>query len=208
MTGDLVADTALVRLDRSALSEAKSILFHAYRHEPTFQYLFDSSRPGYDQRVRATIREGLELHFAHNQDALGLVDEDTLVAVAFIGSPEARFSLADQLNWRIRMMLTAGLSSTKRYIDYHEQVHACLPKDTHHHLPFIGVHPKYQSKGYGRMLMQVIEGICRESPLSSGIGLDTGNARYLRFYLGLGYEKVGEVRLGNVTETVLFKPCH
>ncbi|OZG73366.1 GNAT family N-acetyltransferase [Hahella sp. CCB-MM4] len=207
MIGEIVDETQLVKLDRSALSEAKSILFHAYRHEPTFQYLFDASRPGYDQRVRATIREGLELHFAHDQEAIGLVDGETLSAVAFIGSPEARFSLADQFNWRIRMMLTAGLSSTKRFMDYHEQVHACLPEDTHHHLPFIGVHPKYQGRGYGRSLMKVVEGICKQSPKSSGIGLDTGNARYIRFYQTLGFKKVGEVRLGNITEAVLFKSC-
>ncbi len=207
MIEDTVQEAQLVKLDRSALSEAKSILFHAYRHEPTFQFLFDAARPGYDQRVRATLRESLELHFAQEQEAIGLVDQDVLAAVAFIGSPEARMNLAEQFNWRIRMMLTAGLTSTKRYMDYHEQVQACLPQDTHHHLPFIGVHPKFQGKGYGRSMMKVVEGICLQSPKSSGIGLDTGNARYIRFYKTLGFEKVGEIRLGNITEAVLFKPC-
>lgn len=199
------ANVSLVRLDRSALGEAKSILFHAYRQEPTFQYLFEMDRAGYDQRVRATLREGLELHFAQGQDAIGLVDEDILVAVAFISSPVSRVALADQLNWRIKMMLTAGLSATRRYIDYHDQVQACLPHDLHHFLPFVAVHPKYQNKGYGRQLMDTIEGICRESPGTCGIGLDTGNSRYLDFYRKLGFETVGEVRLGHVVETVLFK---
>jgi len=204
-----VQEAQLVKLDRSALSEAKSILFHAYRHESTFQFLFDSARPGYDQRVRATLRESLELHFAQVQEAIGLVDQDqdVLAAVAFIGSPEARLTLADQFNWRVRMMLTAGLTATKRYMEYHEQVQGCLPQDTYHHLPFIGVHPKFQGKGYGRSMMKVVEGICRQSPKSSGIGLDTGNARYIRFYQSLGFEKVGEFRLGGMTEVVLFKPC-
>ncbi len=207
MSQELAEGAQLVRLDRSALSEAKSILFHAYRHENTFQYLFDANRPGYDQRVRATLRESLELHFAQEQDAIGLVDDDHLVAVAFISNSDSRVSLAEHFNWRIRMMLTAGLTSTKRYIDYHEQVRACLPKDCHHDLPFIGVHPKYQNAGYGRALMEVIEGICRESPRSSGIGLDTGNSRYIRFYTSIGFQKVGEVKLGGFTESVLFKAC-
>ncbi len=199
------AGATLVRLDRSALGEAKSLLFHAYRHEPTFQYLFDSKRPGYEQRVRSTLREGLELHFASEQDAIGLADEGVLVAVAFISSPGSRIALADHFQWRIKMMLTAGLSSTRRYIEYHEQVQAVLPRDLHHHLPFIAVHPKYQSQGYGRRLMDAVEGICRESPGTCGIGLDTGNARYLSFYQKLGFEKVGEVRHGQVVDTVLFK---
>lgn len=199
--------TKLVRLDRSALSEAKSILYHAYRHEPVFQYLFESTRQGYEQRVRAILRESLELHFSQQQDAIGLLDNDSLVAVAFIRNPECKASFTDQLNWRIRLTLTAGLNSTKRFMLYTEQVQQSMPDMAHHVLPFIGVHPKYQNRGFGRALMEVVEGICQEHPRSAGIGLDTGNARYLRFYANIGFKKIGEVALGNITESVLFKYC-
>ena len=199
--------TKLVRLDRSALSEAKSILYHAYRHEPVFQYLLEVTRSGYEQRVRAILRESLELHFSQQQDAIGLLENDSLVAVAFIRDPECRARFTDQLNWRVRMILTAGLNSTKRFLSYSDKVQQCLPKEGHHVLPFIGVHPKYQQRGFGRALMEVVEGICREHPRSAGIGLDTGNLRYLRFYYNMGFEKVGEVALGNMTENVLFKAC-
>ncbi len=202
---DPIAEITLVELDHSALGEAKSLLYHAYRHEPTFQYLFESRRTGYDQRVRATLREGLESHFAQGQSALGLVDDGVLVAVAFITSPGDRVAISDQFNWRIKMMLTAGLTSTRRYIEYHEAVQDCFPGELHHHLPFMAVHPKYQSQGLGRILMDTIENTCRETPGSSGIGLDTGNARYIDFYKKLGFEEVGEVRMGDVTEKVLFK---
>jgi len=199
--------TKLVRLDRSALSEAKTILFHAYRHEPIFQYLFESTRPGYDQRVRATLRECLELHFSQQQDAIGLLDNDALVAVAFICSPEAKSSFTDHFNWRVKMILTAGLNSTKRFVRYNQQVRMCLPDEHYHILPFIGVHPKSQNRGFGRVLMDVVEGICRDHPQSAGIGLDTGNTRYIRFYTNIGFQKVGEVVLGNFAESVMFKPC-
>lgn len=33
------SEPAIVRLDETAVNEARSILFHAYRNEPTFQYL-------------------------------------------------------------------------------------------------------------------------------------------------------------------------
>jgi hypothetical protein len=55
--------------------------------------------------------------------------------------------------------------------------------------------------------MKAVECICAENPRSVGIGLDTGNMRYLEFYKKLGYETVGEITLGNVTESVLFKNC-
>lgn len=207
MLANAVAEPTIVRLDPSSMGEAKSLLYNAYRYEPTFQYLFDASKPGYDQRVRATIREGVELHFNMGQDAIGLVKDRSLVAVAFISSPDVRLNLVEQISWRVRMMLTAGVSSTRRFIQYHEGVKACLPKGVLHQLPLLGVHPKYQSQGYGRALMLAVERICRENPRSCGIGLDTGNSRYLKFYESLGYKRVGEVRLGKVVETVLFKPC-
>lgn len=199
-------EARVVRLDPAALAEAKTILFHAYKNEPTFKYLFEKGRPGYEQRVRATIRELVALHFETEQDVIGLALDNHLIAVALIGSPDVRLNLAKQFTWRARMMMTAGMDCTWRYIDYHKQIHACLTKDLHHELPLFGVDDSYRNMGYGRKLMEAIENICRENPRSVGIALDTGNARYLDFYKGLGYSLVGEVKLGDVTESVLFKP--
>ncbi|MBD3641039.1 MAG: GNAT family N-acetyltransferase, partial [Marinobacter sp.] len=71
-------EPVIVRLDDTARNEAQSILYHAYRNEPTFQYLFDHRRPGYDQRVRATVRELIDLYFEYNQDAIGVMVDNTL----------------------------------------------------------------------------------------------------------------------------------
>lgn len=200
-------EARVVRLEAGAFTEAKAILYRAYKHEPTFKYLFDAGRPGYDQRVRATIRELLNLHFANQQDVIGLALDSHLIAVALIGSPDMRLSLSSQVNWRMRMLLTAGFDCTSRYIDYHKQIHACLPSDQHHELPLLGVDSKYRNMGYGKQLLQAIESICKENLRSSGIALDTGNSRYLDFFNKLGYQTVGSVKLGDVTESVLFKSC-
>ena len=206
---DLTDETIakVVRLESGAFAEAKAILYRAYKNEPTFKYLFDHTRSGYDQRIRATIRELINLHFSTGQDVIGLSLDDHLIAVALVGSPNVRLNLTSQINWRLRMMLTAGMDCTWRYIDYHKQIHLCLPKDQHHELPLMGVDSKYRNLGYGKQLMQAVESICAENPRSVGIGLDTGNMRYLNFYKKLGYEIVGEVKLGDVTESVLFKNC-
>lgn len=195
----------VVRLDHGALVEAKTILFHAYKNEPTFKYLFEHPRPGYEQRVRATIRELVKLHFETGQDVIGLALDNHLIAVALIGSPNIRLNLAKQFVWRARMMMTAGMDCTWRYIDYHKQIHQCLQDDMHHELPLFGVDDRYRNMGYGRQLMSAIEEICKENPRSSGIALDTGNARYLEFYEQMDYEIVGEVKLGSIVEKVLFK---
>lgn len=198
-------EPAIVRLDDSARNEARSILFHAYRNEPTFQYLFDHRRPGYDQRVRATVRELIDLYFELNQDAIGVMVNDTLVAVAFIGDPELRMNLADQFSWRIRMVLTAGFASTRRYLDYHEKIRNMLPQPQAHQLPLMGVNPKYQNRGYGRLLLKTVERLCAENPQGSGLVLDTGNSRYLPFYESEGFRSLGKVRLGDFEDHILFR---
>lgn len=200
-------EARVVRLEAGAFTEAKAILYRAYKHEPTFKYLFDANKAGYDQRVRATIRELLNLHFNNHQDVIGLALDSHLIAVALIGGPDMRLSLSSQFNWRMRMILTAGFDCTSRYIEYHKQIHACLPTGQHHELPLLGVDSKYRNMGYGKQLLQAIENICKENLRSSGIALDTGNSRYLAFFNKLGYETVGSVKLGDVTESVLFKSC-
>ena len=54
-TSTAIADIHM--LDSGYSHEARSLLYHAYRHEPTFGYLFEAERPGYEHRVRATVRE-------------------------------------------------------------------------------------------------------------------------------------------------------
>ena len=60
-------------LDSGYAREARSLLYHAYRHDPTFAYLFEADRPGYDQRVRATVRELVQQHFSEDLPAIGLL---------------------------------------------------------------------------------------------------------------------------------------
>lgn len=198
-------EARVVRLDASALKEAKAILFRAYKNEPTFKYLFQAERSGYEQRVRATIRELINLHFSLEQEVIGLALDNHLIGVALVGSPSVRLDLNRQFAWRMRMLLTAGSESTWRYLEYHKQIHRLLPKGQHHELPLIGVDGQYRSLGYGKRLMKAVEDVCAKNPTSQGIALDTGNIRYLNFYKGLGYKVLGSVAIGDVTENVLFK---
>jgi GNAT superfamily N-acetyltransferase len=103
------------------------------------------------------------------------------------------------------MVLTAGFSSTRRYLEYHRRIRDLLPQRQAHQLPLMGVNPKYQHKGYGRMLLQAVERLCEETPRGSGLVLDTGNSRYLPFYESEGFRSLGKIRLGDFEDHVLFR---
>ena len=106
----------------------------------------------------------------------------------------------------MRMLLTAGFRCTRRYLDYHEAVQACLPPGPFHMLPLLGVHPEFQGQHLGEQLLQALHNWCAEDDSSQGVVLDTGNPHYLEFYRRLGYEEVGEVAVGPIIEHVLFHP--
>lgn len=193
-------------LDGGFAREARSLLYQAYRHEPTFAYLFESERPGYEQRVRATVRELVQQHFSEDLPALGLLVEDRLVGVALIAPPQRRLDITESWGWRMRMLLTTGFRCTKRYLAYHDAVLACLPPGPYHVLPLIGVHPEFQGKHLGEQLLAALHNWCADDAGSQGVVLDTGNPRYLDFYKRQGYEEIGEVAVGPVREHVFFHP--
>ncbi|BAN48963.1 N-acetyltransferase [Metapseudomonas resinovorans] len=193
-------------LDRGYAREARSLLYHAYRHEPTFAYLFEAERAGYDQRVRATVRELVQQHFLEDLPAIGLLIEERLVGIALIAPPVRRLGITESWGWRLRMLLTTGLRCTRRYLDYHDAVLACLPPGPCHVLPLLGIHPEFQGRHLGEKLLESLHNWCAEDDSSQGVVLDTGNVRYLDFYKRQGYAEVGEVALGPVVEHVFFHP--
>jgi GNAT superfamily N-acetyltransferase len=193
-------------LDSGYAREARSLLYHAYRHEPTFSYRFEDERPGYDQRVRATVRELVQQHFSEDLPAIGLLIDDRLIGMALIAPPQRRLDITESWSWRMRMLLTTGFRCTKRYLEYHDAVLACLPPGPYHVLPLIGVHPEFQGQHLGEQLLEALHSWCAEDAGSLGVVLDTGNPHYLNFYKRHGYEEIGEVAVGPIIEHVFFHP--
>jgi GNAT superfamily N-acetyltransferase len=199
--------TAEIRqLDGGYSREARSLLYQAYLEEPSFAYLFESGRPGYEQRVRATIRELVKQHFTQDLPALGMFIEDRLIGVALIAPPQRRLGITESWAWRLRMVMGAGLRSTQRYLAYYESVLACLPSDAVHLLPLLAIRRDFQHQRYGEQLLQALHDWCAVDENSQGVVLDTGNDNYLDFYRRQGYEEIGEIAVGPVREHVFFHP--
>ncbi len=201
-TPTAVAEVRL--LDGGYSREARSLLYHSYRHEPSFAYLFESERPGYEQRVRATVRELVKQHFFQELPALGLFVDDRLVGIALIAPPLRRLGITESWAWRLRMVLRTGLRCTQRYLEYYNAVLACLPSDSVHVLPLLGIHPQFQGQHFGEQLLGAVHQWCAVDETSLGVVLDTGNIRYLDFYKRQGYEEIGEVAVGPIREHVFF----
>ncbi|MFP3847859.1 GNAT family N-acetyltransferase [Pseudomonas sp. W5-01] len=204
---ELPSETAEIRqLDSGYSRETRALLYLAYRQEPSFAYLFESCRSGYDHRVKATIRALVKQHYLQDLPALGLFVADRLVSVALIAPPQRRLGITESWAWRIRMLMTTGLRCTQRYLEYYHAVLACVPSEAVHVLPLFGVHPDFQGRHYGERLLLALHDWCAQDRNSQGIVLDTGNVDYLEFYNRQGYEEIGEVAVGPVREHIFFHP--
>ncbi|MEJ2063255.1 MAG: GNAT family N-acetyltransferase [Reinekea sp.] len=198
----------IVRIDERFSRQARSLLYHSYKDEPTFQYLLDGHRPGYKQRIRATIRELIRLNINRDEFVFGVMHkkEQRLLGVAFFSDLEIKMDISRQFLWRMKMMLTTGFEGTRRFVRYFTEVQESLPAKNHRMVSLIGIHPDFQKQGLGKMLLEKIHELTDQDQNSIGLFLDTGNNRYLEFYRSLGYEVYTEIPLGVLKEYVLFRP--
>lgn len=197
---------SIVQIGERYSRQARSLLYLSYKDEPTFKYLLDAHRPGYAQRIRATIRELIRLNTDRGQSIFGVLSEQgKLLGVAFVSPPELKNQIAKHWLWRLKMTLTAGFEGTRRFVQYFTEVQESLPLQGHRMVSLIGIHPEYQKQGLGKMLLEHIHQLTEEDSESVGLFLDTGNNRYLEFYKKLGYQVYAELPLGSSKEFVLFR---
>lgn len=201
-------DIEVVRLNEKFSRQARSLLYHSYSDEPTFKYLLDAQKPGYKQRIRATIREMIKLSFDRGEFIFGVMhkEQQRLLGVAFFTDLELKIDISKQFLWRLKLTLTAGLDSTRRFIQYYQDVQNSLPEKNHRMVSLIGIHPEFQKQGLGKALLETIHTLTDNDENSIGLFLDTGNNRYLNFYQSLGYQIYQELPLGPLKEFVLYRP--
>jgi GNAT superfamily N-acetyltransferase len=64
------------------------------------------------------------------------------------------------------------------------------------HVNMLGVPPRFQGRGLGRLLLERVHAMSRDHPESRGVSLTTESAGNLPFYERLGYQHVGHGRFG------------
>ena len=204
MSGQATADIRL--LDRGYSREIRALLFQTYRHDATFAWVFEAERSGYEQRVLATVRQRVKQHFLQDLPALGLLLDDRLVGVALIAPPQRRLGVTESWAWRMRMVIDTGLDCTRRYLEFHDAVMACVPTDAVHVLPMLGLHTDFEGAHFAGQLLAAVHDWCADDPHSEGVVLDSGNPHYLEFYERHGYRQIGEIAVGPVVERVFMHP--
>ena len=200
-----VANIKAVYLVSEDLKIAASILYLAYYDDPLFVDIFQYEKEGYESRLRSAIREELNAFWLAKQPMIGLFDDNRLVAVACLVSPDAELGPNRFWHWRLKMLLTAGYFGTKQMVEKETKVRSRVPAEHFHMLSLIGVHPDRQDHGLGHVLMSAIEGIMLEDADSQGVGMYVTLPKCLSFFEDGHYNLVEELDVGHIKGHLMFR---
>ncbi|RUO25400.1 GNAT family N-acetyltransferase [Aliidiomarina minuta] len=194
----------LVFLASEDIRLAASLLFQAYQDDPVFVSIFKADKEGYAQRLRAAIREELSFFWQSGQQMFGIYDGDTLEGVVCMTRPGANFGPGRFWHWRLKMLLTAGYLSTRQMIEKERLIAEAMPVDNYHMLTFIAVHPRYQQRGLGELLIKAVDTVMQEDPQSAGVAALATRPEYQHFLEQRGYQLVSEVQVDEIKGLLMF----
>src|SRR5690554_1565546 len=194
----------LVYLASEDIRVAASLLFQAYQNDPIFQHIFQHDKEGYEQRLRAAIREELMVFWQNQQPRFGVFDQETLEGVVCLTRPGEHFGGDRVWHWRLKMLLTAGFVSTKQMLEKERLISEAIPAENYHMVVFLAVHPRYQQRGLGDLLVQAVQEEMRTHPESEGVAVFATRPEYERFFAARGYEPLAEIDQGGIRGQLLY----
>jgi len=196
-------DIRATYLSAEELKLAASLLFQAYHDDPVFLDIFNSNKEGYEQRLRASIREELSAFWQAKQPMVGLYLGDSMVGVACLNSPDDSVGSDRFWHWRLKMLLTAGYFSTKQMIEKEKKVIEAVPLEKFHILSFIAIHPLHQHHGFGHYLMAAVNTVLEEHEDSEGVAVYATSGKFRSFFEDSDYKFVKDVTVGKVSGALM-----
>lgn len=196
-------DIRATYLSAEELKLAASLLFQAYHDDPVFLDIFNSDKEGYEQRLRASIREELSAFWQAKQPMVGLFLGESMVGVACLNSPDDSVGSDRFWHWRLKMLLTAGYFSTKQMIEKEEKVISEVPLKKFHMLSFIAIHPLHQHHGFGHYLMAAVNTVLEEHDDSEGVAVYATSDKFRAFFEDADYQFIKDVTVGKVSGALM-----
>lgn len=177
---------------------AASLLYQAYKDDPVFRQIFNADKEGYEKRLRAAIREELNVFWQSGQPMFGMYNGDTLEGVVCITQPDQSFGPGRYWHWRLKMLLTAGYVSTRQMVEKERQITESVPYKEYLLLVFIAVHPRYQHKGLGHLLISAAQTLLTEKPQAEGVVALATRPEYQSFLAHQGFTPLHVIKVGQI----------
>lgn len=193
---------ALQASDRGAFIE---VMTAAFRWDPMIVATI-GERP---EALRTFLSFMFDMTMLVRGTRLGVFEAGDLAGCALIEPMDGR-SFGD----RLRMMgaairfLPVALripgASTALFNRYHTATRAAAPREPHAYLTMVGVDPKHQGKGFGRLLIEAAADAAAEMG-AAGVALDTENPANVPLYEKHGFIQTARLELGPFTSFCMYR---
>jgi ribosomal protein S18 acetylase RimI-like enzyme len=172
--------------------------FHDY---PVMRYIVGGPDELYDERLATLIRFFAMARVLRNEPLLGVRVAGDLLATATMSQPANTepppgFAELKEETWR-----RLGPEALARYERCSAAWGPLAPAFPHMHLNMIGVRRASQGLKLGRLLLDHVQEISRNTPGSQGVSLTTELPRNVELYKHVGYELTGYVQVAPGVET-------
>ncbi|CUS49285.1 MAG: Acetyltransferase (GNAT) family [Idiomarinaceae bacterium HL-53] len=194
----------LVYLASEDLRVAASLLYQAYQDDPLFEKIFQKEKEGFEQRLRAAIREELSAFWQAGHPMFGVFEGETLEGVVCLTRPGEHVGAERVWHWRLKMLLTAGFVSTRQLLEKERLIQEAMPVTKYHMVSFIAVHPRYQQKGLGDLLVKAVAHELQSDEQSEGVAVFATRAQYAQFFATRGYQKLADVEVAGISGVLMF----
>ena len=197
----------LINITRDTLEEAVEILVRAFEDDPIVRYFLSGHERGYHESACKLFRYQCLMYIEMDLPVFGTIVDSRITGVACLSGPE-KMERPDSLLEADREFETFmgpdSFGRIKQYMDLHKKH---TPKEKHHYLGALGVHPDFQGQGLGRVLLDRVANVCDTHGGSKGIYLETAKPKNVEMYRHFGYNLLATEKLdGIVDKWYMFRP--
>ena len=195
----------VVDVDRSRYEETAALIALAFAEDPLFRYLSGARGAAYRRHVRALVEMEVALHLAGGQPLYSILQGGSLVGVAVVEEPGARRAYGAGISMLAQLWRQTGPLVLLRSLRHLLRIATQRPREPHHRLSLIAVHPQAQGQGYGKALLTEVHAQVEAHPISRGTALDTENPRNVPLYEHFGYRVTHQTAAKPLTIWSMFR---
>jgi GNAT superfamily N-acetyltransferase len=195
-----------IAIPREHAAEAAEVLALAFARDPLITYFLPADTPGRHAKLCAFFRFFCDLRHDLDWPLLGCEADGRIVAVACPSDTvDPPWPEAVEQKYR-RLGDDLGCDVVARLETYATVADPLRPREPNYYLGIIGVHPRAQGRGYGRVLLDAVQALSEAHPTSTGVALDTELATNVAIYERCGYRVHTTARIGALDIWCMFRP--
>lgn len=194
-------DGQILRLAESDLPQVVEVLADSFFDYPVMRFVLDPAAPDYGDRLRTLVRFFALSRVLRGEILLGAGARVDLDGVALVSLPAGTSSPHALGGLREQMWGELGPEARGRYETCAAAWSRFDVDVPHIHLNMLGVRRRAAGRGMGRLLIDHVHAISRQTPDSRGVTLSTEDPANVPLYEHLGYRIIGHAGIAPGLET-------